>query len=293
MATRKQSRGHEAQSIKVAGILYVVATPIGNLEDMTYRAVRILDEVDLIACEDTRQTRKLLSHFNISTPLISYYKDKEKSRTEKLIRQLESSKSVALVSDAGTPAVSDPGGVLVQAARENGIKVIPVPGPSALTAAISVAGLENGSFVFLGFLPSKSSERRTLLTSMVHERRSIVFYESPHRLKTSLKDCFTILGDRNMFWARELTKIHEELTMDSLSGLLDNISAREVKGESVVVIEGSKAEQAPASEDIVELLLWHRDNTEMSLKDVVSKVTRELGLSRSKVYSEALKIWKK
>lgn len=273
------------------GTLYVVATPIGNLEDITLRAVRILGEVDLIASEDTRHTKKLLSHLGISTKQTSYYKDKEAGKAVKIIRKLQDGFNVALVADAGTPAISDPGHILVREARKAGISTVPVPGPSALTTAVSVAGLADNSFIFLGFLPARKGERCTLLKTFVHEKRALVFYESPRRLSSSLKDCQQILDDRQAFWARELTKIHEELTAEPLSGLIRKLAGRQIKGESVVIISGAAGETPPEGKDIDTLLRWYRDQKELSLKDAVQKLSRDMGLSRAKVYAAALKIW--
>lgn len=268
-----------------------MATPIGNLEDITLRAVRILGEVDLIASEDTRHTKKLLNHLGISTRQTSYYKEREASKAVKIIEKLQQGLNVALVADAGTPSISDPGYLLVRAAREAHIKTVPIPGPSALTTAISVAGLEGNAFLFLGFLPARKGERCTLLTTLVHEQRSLVFYESPRRLAASLRDCLDVLGDRQVFWARELTKIHEELTAESLSELMPKIESRMIKGESVVVVSGASKAATPDSKDIETLLLWYRDRQELSLKDTVRKLSRDMGMSRAKVYAAALKIW--
>ncbi len=277
---------------KGEGILYVVATPIGNLEDITLRGIRILREADIIASEDTRHTRKLLSHFGISTKLISYYKEKEITRAAQIIEMLKQGHNVALVSDAGTPGISDPGGILVEKARATGLKVTPIPGPSALTAAFSVAGIEKSPFIFLGFLPSRPNQRRKLLKSLIFEQKNIIFYESPHRLISCLQDCLKIFGDQKAFWARELTKIHEELRSDYLSALIENNPAQKiVKGESVVIITNSGGEKTPKSDNLADLLRWHREHTNLSLKDTVQKIAADLGQPRTKIYQEALKVW--
>ena len=273
------------------GTLYVVATPIGNLEDITMRAIRILGEVDLIAAEDTRHTRKLLAHFGLSTPLKSYYKDKEKARSEKIIQALRQGRNVALVSDAGTPGISDPGSILVRSAREASVPVVPIPGPSALTTAISVAGFSNSTFIFLGFLPSRAAERRRLLSSLVHEQRDLVFFESPRRLEKTLGDCLEILGNREIFWARELTKLHEETRPTRLAELLEELGGREIKGESVVLVKGAIVTETPP-EDLTAVLAWYKEKG-TSLKEAVQRVSRDLGLARSRVYQEALAIWDK
>jgi len=274
------------------GILYVAATPIGNLEDITLRCLRILAEVDLIAAEDTRHTRKLLTHFEISTPLISYYREKETERSIQLIKRLINGESIALVSDAGTPGISDPGAILVAHAHKAGIKVVPLSGASALTTALSAAGIINPHFLFLGFAPSKKSQRRSLLTSLIDTPWPLVFYESPRRIEGLLTDILKILGDRKGFWGRELTKAYEELQKASISELLSHASSKTNRGESVLVIEPGTAIKAEG-ENLQELLVWYRDNTTLSLKDVSRKLAADLGLSRSNVYQEALAIYKK
>jgi 16S rRNA (cytidine1402-2'-O)-methyltransferase len=277
---------------KGTGTLYVVATPIGNLEDITLRALRILKEVDLIAAEDTRHTRKLLTHFGISTPTKSYYKEKELERAADFIAKLNNGQNIALVSDAGTPGISDPGSVLVKKALKANIRVEPIPGPSSLTAALSVSGIQDNSFVFLGFAPSRKKQRQDLLHSLVQEKRPLVFFEAPHRLHSFLQDCLNLLGDRNIFWCRELTKIHEELALISLSQILQDLNAKKVKGESVLIIAGAETEAEIPDKKIVELLSAYKKTGKLSLKDAVRKITSEHKLSRSAIYRQALKIWK-
>ena len=273
------------------GVLYIAATPIGNLEDITLRCLRILQEVDLIAAEDTRHTRKLLTHYTIGTPLISYYREKEAERSTELVRRLLKGESIALVSDAGTPGISDPGAVLVRKAREAGISIVPLPGPSALITALSAAGITDSSFLFLGFSPSKKSQRRTLLTSLCSNSSAPIFYESPRRIRSLLTDIFNIMGDRQAFWGRELTKAYEDLQQGSVSDLLQQASKDTNKGEFVLIIEPAEQIQAEG-ENLSELLCWYRDNTELSLKDVSRKLASDLALSRSKIYQEALGIYK-
>ncbi|MBU4295086.1 MAG: 16S rRNA (cytidine(1402)-2'-O)-methyltransferase [Desulfobulbaceae bacterium] len=276
------------------GTLYVVATPIGNLEDITLRAVRILGEVDLIAAEDTRHTRKLLSHLSISKPLVSYYKDRESSRSEKIIEELLSGRNVALVSDAGTPAISDPGAILVSHCHEKSIPVIAVPGPSALTAALSVAGLTLSSFIFLGFLPSKKSQRMKTLIAHVQDEPALVFYESPRRVSNTLAECREVFGERKVFIGRELTKIYEELLTGTLSEVLRVLVEKsQIKGEFVVIVFPDQKSNPAAPEDIEELLCWYKDNSDLSMKDSVKKIARDLNLSRSLVYEKALYVWAK
>jgi 16S rRNA (cytidine1402-2'-O)-methyltransferase len=276
------------------GTLYIVATPIGNLEDITLRALRILKGVALVAAEDTRHTRKLFAHYGIGTPLISYYREKEAERGREIIGHLAAGLDVALVSDAGTPGISDPGALLVELAREQNIPVVPVPGPSALTAMMSVAGRNFSPFLFLGFLPSRANQRRKLLASIAAEPHALVFFESPRRTGAAIQDCLELLGDRQAIMARELTKLHEEIRQESLADLIKRLSGREtVKGELILAIEGAPREVVVADHDLRELLTWYRQETDISLRDSVKRVAADLGLSRSEVYQEALEIWKK
>jgi len=274
------------------GTLYVVATPIGNLEDITLRALRTLKEVDLIAAEDTRHTRKLLTHFGISTPLLSYYKEKEQERTAVIINKLQEGQNVALVSDAGTPGISDPGSILVQNAVAENIRIEPIPGPSSLTAALSVAGIHDNTFVFIGFAPSRKKQRQDLLLSLSQEKKHMVFFEAPHRLQSFLQDCFTILGDRKLLWCRELTKMHEELTRDNIGSILSSLEDKKTKGESVLIISGAEDEPEISETKIKELLMAYEKSGKLSLKDAVQMITKSHNLSRSVVYRLALKIWK-
>lgn len=274
------------------GTLYITATPIGNLEDITLRALRILQEVDLIAAEDTRHSRKLLTHFEITTPLISYYREKERERSKQLVTRLLGGESIALVSDAGTPGISDPGAILVQQAREAGITITPLPGASALSTALSVSGITDPHFMFLGFAPSKKSQRKSLLTSLKDSPHPIIFYESPRRIQGLLNDIFNIWGDRSAFWARELTKRHEDLHGGSISQLLELAGAQKNRGEFVLIVHPGETVQAEG-DNVRELLVWYRDNTSMSLKDVSKTLATDLGLSRSAIYQEALIVYQK
>ena len=290
--TRKRTANISVPSPRGTGILYVVATPIGNLEDITLRALRVLKEVDLIAAEDTRHTRKLLTHFGITTPTLSYYKEKERERTAVIITKLHEGLNVALVSDAGTPGISDPGSILVHKATAENIKDEPIPGPSSLTAALSVAGISDSSFIFLGFAPPRRKQRQDLLLSLRQEKRHLVFFEAPHRLQSFLQDCHTILGERSVLWCRELTKMHEELTRDSLSTVLTHCQDKKIKGESVFIISGAKAGPEISDLQIATILRSHKKSGKKSLKDTVREVAAEHKLSRSEVYSRALRIWK-
>ncbi len=272
------------------GTLYIVATPIGNLEDITLRAIRILKEVDYIAAEDTRHTKKLLNHLGIDTNLISYYREQEQQRAEQIVRFLEEGQDVAIVTDAGTPAISDPGTVVVRKARERGLKIVPIPGPSALTAALSCAGIEEKAFMFHGFAPAKKTQRKKLLQTLIHADYYAVFYESPHRIEGFLQDAIAALGDRQIFMARELTKNFEELQQTSLSELIEITSSRKSRGEHVLIL--APADAVPSKEmDIDDLILWYRDHSSLSLKDSCKTLAADLGVSRSKLYKRALQLW--
>jgi 16S rRNA (cytidine1402-2'-O)-methyltransferase len=272
------------------GRLYVVATPIGNLGDLSHRAIATLTTVDLIACEDTRHTKNLCRHLQINTPLTSYYREKEHEKAEQLLQSLLSGKNIALVSDAGTPAVSDPGAILVTKARAAGIEIVAVAGPSALAAAISIAGLTQTSFFFGGFLPANKSERRKFLRAISSFPFTLVFYESPHRISATLVDMVPILGDRSAQLFRELTKIHEECLEGSLSTLNDHVKDG-VKGELVLIVQGAASLSTDKPENLDELLLWYRDAMHSTLKDAVQSIAADLDLPRSQVYKKALLVW--
>jgi len=223
-----------------AGILYVVSTPIGNLEDITLRALRILKEVDRICAEDTRKTRILLNHYNIQTPLTSYFEHNEKRKTPVIIEALKSGKHIAIVSEAGTPAISDPGYRLITHALQQDISVVPVPGLSAAIAALSISGLAVHRFVFEGFLPVKTGKRKNFLKKLADEERTLIFYESPHRILATLRDLIETMGDRNAVLCRELTKIHEEKIYGKLSLIFKTLEKRPIKGEITLLVEGEK-----------------------------------------------------
>lgn len=230
--------------------LYVVATPIGNLEDITFRAVRVLSEVDLIAAEDTRKTKNLLDRYNIKKPISSYHRFNIKTKTSYFIRELKNGKSIALVSDAGTPTVSDPGYELVKEAIKNGIKVIPIPGPSALTSALSVSGLPTDRFVFLGFLPRKPGKQRKLLKEFCEFEGTIIIYESPFRLTKTLKEVYNTLGEREVVVARELTKIYEEVVRGKIKDVLGYFASKKIKGEITLLVQGKNSKQDAQSGEI-------------------------------------------
>ena len=220
------------------GTLYIVSTPIGNMEDITLRALRILKEVDLIAAEDTRRTGLLLKHFGIQAPLTSYFEGNELKKREFILSKLKEGKHIALVSDAGTPGISDPGFRLIQLAIESQIPIVPIPGPSAAITALSVSGLPTDAFLFKGFLPHKSKKRRDLLKQLEEVKETLVFYESPHRISETLKDILEILGDREIVLTRELTKVYEEIIRGKVSEIQDQIGDRKLKGEITLLISG-------------------------------------------------------
>jgi len=273
------------------GTLYVVATPIGNLEEITPRAVRILAEVDLIACEDTRHTRKLLNHLQITTPLTSYYREKEQYKAGLLLQQLQDGVRIALVSDAGTPCISDPGAVLVRQARVAGISIVPVSGPSALITAVSVAGLEQSGFFFAGFPPSKKKARRDFFKQHSALPCPLIFYESPHRIQPCLLDAMFALGDRQAQLFRELTKMHEEHRQGTLSELSHGCAGKN-RGEFVVIVNGAGQTAPDKPEDIDQLILWYRDQQNVSLKNAVQQIAADLDIPRTRIYQRALALWK-
>jgi 16S rRNA (cytidine1402-2'-O)-methyltransferase len=274
---------------KSPGVLYIVSTPIGNLEDITLRALRVLKEVDLIAAEDTRRTRQLLTHYGIHKPLISYHEHNRRMREKTLLNDLREGKSVALVTDAGTPGISDPGEELIRGAVQEGIPLVSIPGPVALVAALSVSGLPTESFLFYGFLPSKAAARRKWLTSLEERPETLVFYESPRRLSSLLEDAAQILGERRVVVAREMTKVYEEVYRGTVSEVLEQIGKEEVKGEVTVILEGCTSPPPVESSAIIEALKRYSEEMGLSRKDSVDRVAEDLGISRRQVYQQSLK----
>lgn len=271
----------------MAGTLYIVATPIGNLEDITLRALRVLKEADLVACEDTRHTRKLLSHFQISTPTVSYHEHNEHERTGELIKKLEGGLNVALVSDAGTPLISDPGFRVVNDAIARGISVVPIPGPSAVIAALCASGLAKTEFAFVGFLPARRAARRARLKQLANLEMTLVVYEAPHRIRATLEDAREALGGRECVIARELTKIHEEFVRARLSEI--ELPPGTARGEIVLLIGPaleSSAEQPAHTEthSILEDVQQMMDAEGLDQKDALKRVARARGISKSKAY---------
>jgi 16S rRNA (cytidine1402-2'-O)-methyltransferase len=269
------------------GLLYIVATPIGNLGDITIRALDVLKNVDFIACEDTRQTMKLLSHYGVKTKCLVYHDHSKEKEIQKIIDILLSGKNVAVVSDAGTPLISDPGYSIINQAIASQIPVVPIPGACAAIAALSVAGISSDSFVFLGFLPNSQKHRKDKLEEYATVKSTLITYESPKRIKELLTDIHLVLGDRQVVLARELTKLYEEVRRGKVSELLSEIE--ELKGECVVIIEGAQ-DIAISEEQIVDALKSALKSN--SLKDAVDFVTTSLKCPRKKVYSLALNISK-
>jgi 16S rRNA (cytidine1402-2'-O)-methyltransferase len=267
------------------GTLYVVATPIGNLEDITLRAIRVLKEVQLIAAEDTRRTRKLLDKYQINTPMTSLHEHIEGKKSSLLISKMNAGVEVAFVSDAGTPGLSDPGYVLINKAIANGIRIVPVPGVSAVITALSVSGLPMDCFAFLGFLPPRSGKRKQLLSSLIDETKTLVFYESPKRLMASLCDIEAVLGSRKVVVLRELTKVFEEIMRGTAGDVIDRLKGRVIKGEVTLVVAGNE-KRIPffPDDDIIARFEKLRQSSDFSRRDIIEKLAEELGISRKKIY---------
>jgi len=272
----------------VPGILYVVSTPIGNLEDITHRAVRVLSEVDVIACEDTRHTRKLLNHYGVNTKTVSYHEHNERERAAELLESLESGLDLAIVSDAGTPGISDPGFRIVRLALENGVPVVPVPGPTALISALVASGLPSDEFFFGGFLPARKSQRRTRLMELASIPATLVFYEAPHRIAESLRDAREILGEREAVIARELTKLHEEILRGRLSELAQRFSTGEdgARGEMVLMIHRKVIVGATRASDSSEIssVVAALEAEGVDARSALKKAAKKLGISRDEAY---------
>lgn len=273
------------------GTLYVVGTPIGNLEDMTFRAVRILQTVDLIAAEDTRHTGKLLQHFQIKTPQLSYHDHNRNSRTSELLGQLTQGKAIALVTDAGMPGISDPGYELVKACIEAGIQVVPIPGPSAAITALSAAGLPTEKFVFEGFLPAKGQERRNRLEVLQSEVRTIILYEAPHRVRQTLQDLAEVLGtERQLVLARELTKLHEEFWRGNIGEAIAHHTQREPQGEYTLVVAGIPPAQPELSAAELKIELQEIMAQGISRSQASRQLAKVTSVSRRKLYQLALSL---
>ncbi|MEA3230436.1 MAG: 16S rRNA (cytidine(1402)-2'-O)-methyltransferase [Thermodesulfobacteriota bacterium] len=273
------------------GTLYVVATPIGHRDDITLRAIRILADVDMVAAEDTRHTGRLLAHHKIPTRLIAYHEHNEARQTPRLIDRLKAGNDIALVSDAGTPGISDPGYRLVTAALADSIPVIPIPGASALVAALSVSGLPTDSFIFIGFLPHKKTRRTERLKTLVDENHTLVFYESPKRILVFIKELESVLGDRPAALGREMTKLHEEFLRGTLSEIAAQLAERNtIKGECTLLVAGNKSKSPVPGEAVRAALLNALTIENRPLSASVKEVADQLGVPRNRVYKEALKI---
>jgi len=281
---------------KTSGILYICGTPIGNLEDITLRALKVLKNVKLIAAEDTRHTKKLLNHYQINTKITSYYEYNKFKKAPYLVEILKNGQDIALVSDAGMPGISDPGYVLVNLVLKNNIKIIPVPGVSALITALVVSGLPTDKFVFEGFLPRKIKERKRYFKSIENEERTVIFYETPHRLKRTLKDMLEIWGDRKIVIARELTKKFEEMIRGNLSQVISEINTKEIKGEITLVVQGGIKKKENGATDflkdecIMEEYLKKLKNQGYSNRDIIKIAQEKLNIPKNLIYKKLLKM---
>ena len=275
----------------MSGKLYLVATPIGNLEDITLRAIKILKEVDIVAAEDTRQTLKLLNHLNINKTLISYHRHNEEIKSKELIQLLIEGKNIALVSDAGTPVISDPGEEVVKEAIKNNIQIIPIPGACALITALISSGLNSKEFLFLGFLPLNKKSRKEKLEEIKNTEKTIIIYEAPHKLKNTLQDLSETINKRQIVIARELTKIYEEFIKGTAEELINKIE--NPKGEFVLVIEGEPKENLITQTDLLNKLSIEEHyeyylNQNLEKKEIIKKIAKDRGISKNEIYMKFL-----
>ena len=272
------------------GTLYIVATPIGNLEDITIRAIRILKEVDLIAAEDTRQTLKLLNHYEISKPLISYHRHNEEIKSDILIEKLENGEDIALVSDAGTPGICDPGEEIIKKAITHNINIIPIPGACAMINALIASGIDTKEFSFLGFLPINKKNREEKLKEIEKSKKTMILYEAPHKMKKTLEDLHKILKDRKIVLARELTKIHEEFIREDIEKILEKID--KLKGEMILIIEGNQNEEI-IEKDLNKMSLEEHFNYYKNLgfdkKEIIKKIAKDRNVSKNEIYIKFIK----
>ena len=293
MAVLKKKNPKDTSLGVSPGTLYVVATPLGNRNDITLRALQVLREVDLIAAEDTRKTRSFLAHHSIQNHLISYHEHNEIERTPTLIARLQEGMSIALVSNAGTPAVSDPGYRLVEAALANHLSAIPIPGVSAVTAAMSVAGLPTDSFIFVGFPAKKKAKRLQQLGNLANQPQTLVFYESPRRILALLGDLIDVMGDRRGVLAREMTKLHEEFIRGRLSHIAEILGERQsIKGECTLLVAGGDKSIDQPWPMVIKQIEAAVESGQHSLATIAREIAATSGLSKNKIYSEALKISK-
>jgi 16S rRNA (cytidine1402-2'-O)-methyltransferase len=275
------------------GTLYVVATPIGHHDDITIRALKVLGEVDLVAAEDTRKTRRFLTRHGISNRLVSYYEHNEAERTPQLIARLKSGVSVALVCNAGTPTVSDPGYRLVEAAAGNNLNIIPIPGACAATAVLSVAGMPTDSFIFTGFLTKKKIKRLRQLNELASQPRTLIFYESPKRILALLSEIIDVMGDRQSVLGREITKLHEEIIRGRLSDIAERLKVRsEIKGECTLLVAGSGSEIIPSWQGVQQQIRDRIEEKHHSLSAIAREIAAASGIAKNRIYAEVLKISK-
>ena len=269
------------------GTLYIVSTPVGNLEDITLRAIRILGEVDIIAVEDTRHSVKLLNHLGIRKPMISYWREKEQVRSDEITKRLHAGQSIALISDAGTPGISDPGAVLIKKAIEENIQIVSIPGPSAFVAALSVSGLPTDQFTFLGFLPSRTAQRQKFLREVYLEQRTLIFYEAPHRIVNTLLDMSHIFGERRSALVKEITKYHEDVVRGSITEIIGEVQKTTIAGEYVIIVEGWSGMIKSITEDVLsELHACMRKG--LGRKEAVKRIAETFGLSKKELYKKSL-----
>lgn len=286
-----ENDNHTALNPGVSGSLYVVATPIGNMADITFRAIQTLKDVALIAAEDTRHTKRLLNHYAIRSRMVSLHEHNETQRTGMLLKRMKGGESIAIVSDAGTPTLSDPGYRLIREAIASEIRIVPIPGASAVLSSLCASGLPTDAYVFLGFVPRKEGKRRKTLKSLAAEKKTLVFYESPKRIKTLLKDLINALGDRRGVLSREMTKRHEEFLRGNLSEILNVLASRpEVKGECTLVVEGGTEQETPSAAAIRKEIFQGLNRNGVRLSSLVKSMADRYGLPRKQIYNEALKI---
>lgn len=267
------------------GILYLVATPIGNLNDITLRAIEVLKQVDIIAAEDTRHTLKLLNHLNIKKPLISYYREIEKTKSEILIKKILEGKNIALVSDAGTPAISDPGEEIVSEAIKNNIEIHPIPGACAFVNALICSGLNTREFIFIGFLPTNNKEKKEKLNKLKNENKTLIFYESPHKIRITLENMLEIFGNRKIVLAKEISKIHEEFIRGTIDEVLEK--SKEIKGEIVILIEGTKQEDEKIkflNSLSLEEHYQYYSKQHLDKKEIIKKIAKDRSKNKNEIY---------
>lgn len=270
------------------GKLYIVATPIGNLDDITYRAVKVLNNADIIAAEDTRHTLGLLNHLNISKPLISYYKETEKVKAKIIIEKILEGKDVAVVSDAGTPGISDPGQEVIKQAIDQGIEIVPIPGACAAINALICSGFDTSEFVFIGFLSAKNTEKKKKLEKIKNETRTMIFYEAPHKIEDTLKLMMEILGDRQISIAREITKIHEEFLRGHISEVLAKL---EIRGEMVIIVEGAdksidEIEKENRNSLTLEEHYKYYEDKGLDKKEIIKCIAKDRGVNKNEIYKQ-------